>query len=182
VTEQQETEQQQARPPLTLNDIIERGLKLLAQLDDAEGEVDDALGKALDENADSLITKAEAYKAVALILEAEADALEHFVEIYAQRAKRKRQNVERLEKRLYEAMITLGIPRAIGLTGGAAIQKNSTPALIVSVPDSELKARVPAELLRERTELDKAEVTRRLKAGERFDFAELKYGNHLRWK
>jgi hypothetical protein len=174
-----------ATPALTkpsLFAIVEHGLELLAELDEAEGEVSDELGSALDVLAVDITGRAEAYAAVARMLEAEADACERFVETYDAKAKRKRANVAKLKARLKEALEQLGMRKAVGPTGGAAIQRNGTSALVITVPEHELEQRVPKELLRKRVEIDREELKRRLQAGETFDFAHLETGTHLRWR
>lgn len=175
-------EQLEPRVPRTLSEIVEAGLAALADLDDAQGEVTDELGVRLDAMVESIGGKAEAYRAVCLALEFEAAACEDFAQLYIARAKRKRANIDRLKSRLKEALERLGMQKAIGPTGGAAIQRNGAPALVVTVPDHELEQRVPSELLRKRVELDKAELKRRLQAGEAFEFAHLEYGTHLRFR
>lgn len=196
---QQEPEQQ---APRSLFDIVKAGLDLLAELDEAEGEVTDALGIKLDELAKSITDKAEAYKAVAMALDFEADACDRFAEVYSSRAKRKRENIARLKARLKEALEALGYKKAVGPTGGARIQKNGAAALEVLVPSHELEHQqrgdaapealakhlntlaergIPRELLIVRVELDKAEVKRRLEAEEELPFARLVRGDHLRW-
>lgn len=171
------TESAPAPRKLSVFEIVAIGLELLREVDDADGELDGDLAGRLDGLMSSLESRAEAYKAIALTLEEEADARDRFAHRYATLAKRKRAHVEKLKTRLFDAMQALGVQKAIGPTGGAALQK-SPASLELLVPELE----VPAGYVEIKRVVDKARIKAALQGGATLAFAQLKTTLHLRWK
>lgn len=166
---------------LSVFEIVEIGLQLLREVDDNDGELDEDLARRLDEHMGTLECKAEAYRAVCLALESEAEACDRFAHVYAERAKRKRAHVAKLKARLFEAMQILGVTRAIGPTGGAALQK-SPASLELLVPEHEATQHIPAEYLETRTVIRKDAIKAALQGGATLAFARLTQSFHLRFR
>jgi hypothetical protein len=162
-----------------LFDVIADTLALLAEIDLAEGEVNDQQAARLDALASDLDERAESYAAVHRTLESEAEACERLAQPYLDRAKRKRAQASALKARLKDAMEATGRTKIVTPTATVAIQKNS-PSLELLVPEHEAEQHIPAEYLETRVTIRKDVLKGRLLAGETFPFAQLKAGTHLR--
>lgn len=165
----------------TMFDVVTVGLQLLNEVEEADGELSDELAAKLDAHLLTIETKAEAYKAFATALTAEAEACDRFATVYAERAKRKRAHVVRLKARLKEAFEALGITSAMGKTGGAALQRNP-PGVELLVPEHEAPEKLPPEYIETRVVVRKDAIKAALQAGATFDFARLTQSTHLRFR
>lgn len=166
---------------LSVFEIVALGLELLREVDDRDGELDDDLARRLDEHMGTLESKAEAYKAICLTLEEEAEACDRFAHRYATLAKRKRAHVARLKSRLFDAMQALGVTKALGPTGGAALQK-SPASVELLVPEHEAGQHIPPEYLETRVHIRKDAIKAALQGGASFAWARLTSSLHLRFR
>lgn len=178
-TEQQGAAEQPRK--LSLFELVEQGQQLLAELDDADGELTPELAQRLDALMGSIETKAEVYKALYLSFSGEAEACERLASVYTQRAAQKRRRAESLKTRLFDAMQSLNCKKVGGPTGGARIQANGAASLELALAEEELVKKLPDELVEVRRVLRKDEIKKRLAAGESVPHATLKRGEHLRW-
>lgn len=175
------------RKPPPLAEIVRVGLDLLAEVDAGEGELTPVLIEHIDRNVTDLNTKAEAYAAFAKVLREEGEACKRLAESFTTKGARKLAYEGDLKARMKLALEALGQTRAIGLTGGAAIQKNGGKAALKRLVaehllDNEPEKHVPAEYLKTTVSVDWEKVRAALDAGTVLTFAQLERGTHLQWK
>lgn len=118
------------QPTLTLPQLVDRMLELLAVVDECDGEVTPEIEAEFDALAPDLDAKAAAYSAVYRALEGQAAGDAAMAEMFTRRKERKLARRDALKRRLFDEMTRLGVRKLGGSTGGATIQK-SAPALVL---------------------------------------------------
>lgn len=171
-------EPQTEQPPAKRVPLFELAIAYRAALDrvdEAEGEVTDETGAMLDDLGLQLEQRCEVLAMVRRMLLAEADACDETGSAYIKLANQKRAKVDRIERRVKETLEHAGVERAIGATGGAALQLGPEA---VELDDVEL----PDQYVRVRRSPDMAALRAALKAGATLAYARLVRRVHLRWK
>lgn len=167
-------------PRPSLLSIVEAMQVILQRVDESDGEMDDATAAEFDALGLTLDEKAEAIAAVCRMEEEAAEACDRMARPYTDRAKRKRNRVEDLKRRLQDAMDVAGKKKIERPTATIAVQRNGQPSVELTVPDHELEKHAPEDLFESKKVFRKDLLKARLVAGEKFSFAVLRHGSHLR--
>ena len=160
-------------PPLW--QLVERMRALLAEVDEADGEVTAEVAAQLDALAPTLERKVEAYAGVYRQLEGEASACAAMAEHYTRRKERLLRQREQLRQRLCDGMRKMGLRKIEAPTATAAIQK-SPPKLVIT-DENAARDRYP----RVTVDVDKQALRAAVDAGE-CDCAHLEQSEYLRIK
>ncbi len=127
--------------PLSMMERVDRFLELL---DETEGEFTPEVEAAFE----SIAAKAEAYGHACRRLAMEAEQTKQLADAYAARAKAKTARAESLKERLHMALRLAGVERVQTPTLNVRVQKNSSAALVLHVPEAAIpeqyKVLVPA--------------------------------------
>lgn len=141
--------------------LVEEYLDTLVAIEEAEGEVTDAMAEKLAILEPDLERRAEIIAAVCRTLTEEAEACDRFAQLYTKKAKVKKTQAKAEKKRLHEAMTALGIKKIKAPTVSVRIQA-SAPSLELLVAQAEL----PDEWVETQRVPRTADLKAALKAGE----------------
>lgn len=139
-------------------------------LDDAAGEITpeiEAFELELDAAAGALEHKVDAYAKIRGEFLAEAEALRAEEKRLALRRRSRENAVDRLERRLVDAMTIGRVEKINTPTHTVSLAKSFSVGLLV--PDDQ----IPEEWTRTKVEAKKSELLKALRDGQRFQFAEL---------
>lgn len=161
---------------LSLPQLIDHLMQLLAGVDPATGEVSTRLGEAIDALNLSLERKVEAYAHVAQRLQAEHHAYEQLAEAYRRKAKQREAERAALRARLQTQFERLET-RSVKTPSVTAYLQSSPTALELTVLDD---AEVPDEFCDRVPNM--ARIRAALDAGRQLSFARLASRQHLRFR
>jgi hypothetical protein len=156
----------------SLNSIVS---EMLAVIDDAGGEVTarvDELGLELDD-------KVQAYRAVMLQLEAEAEAFGSLIHAYTQRCHARANQITALKFRLEQAMQAVGVEKIKTKTCTAYFQESKAVHI---ADEAAFVASAEDRFVVVKTTPHKNEIKRALEAGEAVEGAEIKTSRSLRFR
>jgi hypothetical protein len=139
-------------------------------LDDSQGEITpeiEAFEAEIDQVFDRLGDKVDAYAKIRAEFLAEAEALRGEEKRLALRRRSRESAVDRLERRLVDAMILGKTDKLNTPTHTVSVSKSYSVGLLVT------DDQIPDEWARIKREPKKAELLKALREGKRFQFAEL---------
>lgn len=165
MTQEQLTTTRKRRP------LVEIVADLLEHIEDADGEVTDAIDYLELELSD----KAEAYAAIIRQLTAEAEAFKSLATQYKLREAIRERAVERLKERLAKALEAVGVDKLKTPTCTVYFQSSEAVEL-----DADACDRLPPAFLRMRIEPNKTAIKDALKNGDTFECARLTESRSLR--
>lgn len=162
---------------LTLPQLMDELLALLAEVDPATGELSTRVADAIDRLNLSLERKVEAYAHVATRLQAEHDAYKGLADGYRKKAEQRERERAALRSRLQTQFERLQVERVKTPTVTAYLQRASTPALELTVLDD---AEVPDQFCDRVVNMQRIRVA--LERGEVLAFARFETRKHLRFR
>lgn len=171
-----EAQAHEAAPPrkLSLMELNAEHERIMAEVDEAEGEVTPEIAARLDAFNVDYPTKVAAYALLITLRSSSEKATDHVVKTFTARRDRLRRGVAALKKALHESLEATGQRRVVAPTATVWIQPNGGQAAL------EITGEVPPEYTRTVVETDVERIRERLEAGEKLAFAKLVRGTHLR--
>lgn len=158
---------------LSLMELTAEYERIMAEVDEAEGEVTPEIAARLDAFNVDYPTKVAAYALLIVTRSSSEKATDHVTKTFTARRDRLRRSVAALKKALHESLEATGQKRVVAPTATVWIQANGQAAL-------EITGEVPKEYTRTVVEPDEALIREKLQAGEKLAFARLVRGSHVR--
>ena len=164
---------------LTLRELSEEALALddLVAMDG--GEWTDEVAALHDELMPKLLAKTDHYASYVKELEGRESVMSEEIARLTARKRTLTARIAWMKRYAAEALTAMGRPKVEGALFTLAVQKNSTPELLLSVMTDALP---PAfvKVIPETREPDRQAIVAALKSGTVIEGAELSYGHHLR--